>query len=86
MPTRKSLDAGILAAALEGLALQQERLEQSIAEVRRLLSGTTRKAAVAGGAKRPRRKLSVAARKRISVAMKRRWTEFRKRKTAAAKK
>ncbi len=85
MPKGKSLDAGILSAALEGLELQKQRLEQSIAEVRRLLGGTTRKAPVAVEAKRPRRKLSAAARKRISAATKRRWAEFRKQKAAAKK-
>lgn len=87
MPTRKSLDPGILSAALEGLELRKQRLEQYIVEVRRVLGGTTRKAAaVAVEAKRPRRKLSAAARKHIAAVQKKRWAEWRKKRTAAAKK
>ncbi len=83
MPKRKSLDAGILSAALEGLELQKQRLEQQIAEVRRLLGRTTRKAAVvAVEAKRPRRKLSAAARKHIAAVQKKRWAEWRKKQKA----
>ncbi len=87
MPKGRSLDAGILSAALEGLELQKQRLQQQIAEVRRVLGGTTRKTAgVAVVAKRPRSKMSAAARKHISAVQKKRWAEFRKRKAAAAKK
>ena len=85
MPKGRSLDAGILSAALEGLELQKERLDQQIAEVRRLLGGAGRKSVVVE-AKKPRRKLSAAARKRIAVAQRKRWAEFRKQKAAAAKK
>ncbi len=86
MPKGQSLDAGILSAALEGLELQKERLEQSIADVRRLLGGTTRKTAVAAVAKRPRSKMSAAARKHISAVQKKRWADWRKKQAAAAKK
>jgi regulator of replication initiation timing len=87
MPKHRSLDAGILSAALEGLELQKQRLDRQIAEVRRVLGGVTRKAAVvAVETKKPRRKLSAAARKRIAAAQKKRWEEWRKKgKTAGAK-
>ena len=87
MPKGQSLDAGILSAALEGLELQRQRLDQQIAEVRRVLGGTTRKTAVvAVEPKKPRRRLSAAARRRIAVAQRKRWAEFRKQKAAAVKK
>ncbi len=87
MPKGKSLDAGILSAALEGLELQKQRLEQQIAEVRRLLGARTRRAAaVAVEAKKPRRSLSAAARKRIAAAQRKRWAEWHKKgKTTGAK-
>ena len=86
MLKRRSLDAGILSAALEGLELQKERLEQQIAEVRRLLGGGGQKPAVAVEAKKPRSKMSAAARKRISAVQKKRWADWRKKQAAAAKK
>lgn len=77
------MDAGILSAALEGLELQKQRLEQQIAEVRRVLGGTTRKAAAtAVEAKKPRRKMSAAARKHIAAVQKKRWAEWRKKRKA----
>lgn len=82
----------LLAAALEGLELQKQRIDEQIREVRSLLGkGPGRRgrpAAVANGtttepaAKRGGR-LSASARKRIAAAQKRRWAEYRK--TAAAK-
>ncbi len=86
MPKGKLLDAGILSAALEGLELQKQRLEQQIVEVRRLLSGRGQKPAVAVAAKKPRRKMSAAARKHIAAVQKKRWAEWRKKQVAAAKK
>ena len=87
MPKGRSLDPAILSAALEGLELQKQRLEQSIAEVRRVIGGTTRKVAVATvKAKKPRRKMSAAARKHISAVQKKRWADWRKKQAAAAKK
>jgi regulator of replication initiation timing len=81
-----SPDAGIVSAALEGLELQKQRLDRQIAEVRRVLAGITRNAAVvAVEAKRPRRRLSAAVRKRIAAAQKKRWAEWRKKQAAAAK-
>ena len=86
MPKGKSLNTEILRAALEGLELQKQRLDGHIAEVRRLLAGTPKKSAVLVEAKRPRPKLSAAARKRIGAATKKSWAEFRKQKATAAKK
>ncbi|MGB9606613.1 MAG: hypothetical protein ACP5U2_07340 [Bryobacteraceae bacterium] len=81
----------LLAAALEGLQLQRERIEEQIRKVRELL-GVRRgrppaaakpvvKAPAAAPAKR--RTLSAEARKRISLAQKKRWAEYRKKMAAA---
>ena len=85
-------DPALLQAALEGLEIQKQRLEEQIQHVRSMLGGRgPRKQAApqaqeeSGGAQqekrgpgRPRRRLSAAARKRIAAAQKKRWAEFRK--------
>ena len=75
----------ILEAALRGLELQREKLDEQIAQVRSMLGrrvGRPPKAAVAGsrapGTSRPRRQLSEEARKRIAAAQRKRWAAFRK--------
>jgi hypothetical protein len=77
----KSIGNHLLAAALEGLQLQKQRIEDQIKQVRLLLgksnakrhrpSGPVNKKTGAG-------RLSPAARKRIAAAQKRRWAEYRK--------
>ena len=77
----KSIGNHLLAAALEGLQLQKQRIEDQIKQVRLLLgksnakrgrpSHTVNKKTGAG-------RLSPAARKRIAAAQKRRWAEYRK--------
>lgn len=70
-------DPGFLIAALEGLELQKQRLEDQIEEVKSLLGRSN------GPAKRAsKRVLSVSARKRIAAAQKKRWAEFRKKTPA----
>jgi hypothetical protein len=82
-------DRGLLEAALEGLELQKQRLDDQIREVRgRLGQGVARRgrppgkktaaAAPASAEAAPRRKLSAQARKRIAAAQKKRWAAFRK--------
>jgi len=88
MPRTKSVnDEALLQAALEGLELQKQRIEEQIREVRSRLS-QGRRAAPAKAAEAPprrrRRRLSAEARKRIAVAQKKRWEAFRK-KTSARK-
>lgn len=86
MPRKKTVtDANLLTAALAGLEVQKQRVEEQIARVRSMLGGrksklATGKAVVKSGGKR---RLSAKARKRISEAQKRRWDEFRERKAAA---
>ncbi len=76
--------ASFLQAALEGLQLQKQRIEEQIAQVRGMLGqgkATTPKAAAKTTAPpvvKERRKLSAAARKRIAAAQKRRWAAYRK--------
>ena len=78
----KSEDALLLIAALEGLELQKQRIEEQIKTVRvRLGKGTGRRGRPHGSetAKTAGRKpLSAAARKRIAAAQKRRWAAYRK--------
>lgn len=85
MPRTKSVqDTSLLEAALEGLELQKQRVEEQIEHVRSLLgrNGARRgrpplKEAAAQPATK-KRNLSPAARKRIAAAQKRRWAQFRK--------
>lgn len=89
MPKTSSAVANreLLTAALEGLQLQRQRIEEQIRKVRELL-GVRRgrppavKTAAKVAAPAKRRTLSAEARKRISMAQKKRWAEYRK-KTAA---
>jgi hypothetical protein len=70
----------LLAAALEGLELQKQRIEEQIREVRVLLGlGAAKRGRPPAATKKsgPGR-LSAAARRRIAAAQKRRWAEYRK--------
>ncbi len=76
-------DPALLAAALEGLEAQRNRIEEQIEQVRALLGqGPSRRGRPPGvaNAKRATKKrvLSPAARKRIAAAQKKRWANFRK--------
>ena len=89
MPRQQQLpnDNGLLQAALEGLELQRNRIEEQIKQVRSMIGGgggrgrgraaaATNNAAAAPA--RAKRELSPAARKRIAAAQKKRWAEYRK--------
>ncbi len=83
-------DVSLLTAALEGLELQKQRLDEQIEEVRSLLGKTSGRrgrppgsanaapANSASASKGAGGRLSAAARKRIAAAQKRRWAEYRK--------
>jgi len=79
-------DTVFLTAALEGLEAQRRRIDEQIEQVRTMLGGRKARASAqavgAIGKPAKRRRLSAAARKRIAMAQKRRWAEYRK-KTAA---
>jgi hypothetical protein len=78
----------LLTAALEGLELQKQRIDEQIQEVRSLLGktparrgrppGSTNGGSANNGPSTKRARLSTAARKRIAAAQKRRWAEYRK--------
>ncbi len=74
-------DLSLLVAALEGLELQKQRIDEQIKEVRSLLGKRAVRhghALASGNSKRGPGRLSAAARKRIAAAQKRRWAEYRK--------
>jgi hypothetical protein len=84
---RKSLhNESFLRAALEGLELMKQRIENQLSDVRSQLglgssrrgrpAGSKNKKAVAEKAPGKRRKMSAAARKRIAAAQKLRWAKF----------
>jgi hypothetical protein len=90
MPRGKSShDQNMLAMALIGYESEKKRIDERIAEIRaKLGNGKAAKATAAdAGATVPkkRRKLSVAARKRIAAAQKKRWAEHRKATGQASK-
>lgn len=95
MPRRANSirNQSLLTAALEGLELQKQRIDEQIQQVRALLGkapgrrgrppavsklGSTNNGGAGSAAKRSRTRLSAAARKRIAAAQKRRWAEYRK--------
>jgi len=76
----------ILAAALQGLELQREKLDEQISQVRALIGGRSGRpakassnyASAAAPTARKKRVLTPEARKRIAAAQKKRWAAFRK--------
>jgi hypothetical protein len=87
----------LLEAALEGLELQKQRIEEQIREVRSMMGGGRLRQAApaapaspgrqsAAPAKRGRKPLSAAARRRIAAAQKKRWAEYRKSQKSAESK
>jgi hypothetical protein len=89
MPRRKVVpNKDLLTAALEGLEAHKRRIEEQVAQVRKMLGQRKAKAPAAEApAAQParRRKLSRGARKRIAAAQKKRWAEYRKKIAAAGK-
>jgi len=78
---KKSLQSDeLLEAALAGLQLRRQQLDEQIMEVRSLLGrGAARRGRPPGAVKNGgRSRLSTAARRRIAAAQKRRWAEYRK--------
>lgn len=87
-PAKDIRNTALLSAALEGLELQRDRIDEQIQEVRQLLGkGTGRRGrppATNNQHKRGPSRLSAAARRRIAAAQKRRWAEYRKSTSAKA--
>ena len=80
MPRGKSTqDLSMLAMALVGYELEKKKIDERIREIRTLLSGSAAAEQPSSDGEAPkRRKLSVAARKRIAAAQRKRWAERRK--------
>ena len=77
----------MLAMALVGYELEKNKIDERIREIRALLSGGTSAEKPSSDGNAPkRRKLSVAARKRIAAAQKKRWAEHYKALAQAGKK
>jgi hypothetical protein len=89
MPRQTVTENSILDAALIGLQHQHAEYTAKIAEIRRTLgirapqTNSGQKTVIAA---RPKRKISVAARKRIGEATKKRWAAYRAGKAATGKK
>ncbi len=83
---KSSIPREILEAALHGLEAQKQKLEEQVEEVRSLIGkrrGRPPKAenalsVLAAAPLRKKRVLSVAARKSIAAAQKKRWAAFHK--------
>ena len=81
-------DQSLLQAALIGYEQQRAEIEQRITDLRRQLGG--RQGTAAGSAASAvrvtgRRQMSVAARKRIAAAQRKRWKQFHQAQAPAAK-
>ena len=71
-------ELAILAAALDGLKLQKLKIDEQIQQVNARLSRVAGRKPVGRPPKSGKRVLSAAARKRISLAQKKRWELHRK--------
>ena len=76
---RTAIPNDILLAALAGFKLEQERLEEKIAQVQALLDGGTvgKPASVANEPAGKRKKRSPAVRRRMAEAQKARWAKLK---------
>ena len=88
-PRKSVQNDSLLSAALEGLELQKQRIEEQIREVRALLGKgrgrpPAKRTAASPARKRGGRRLSAAARRRIAEAQRRRWAQYRKSASAKA--
>jgi hypothetical protein len=72
---RHSQDSTTLRMALIGYEIERNKIEEKIREVQAALGNS---AVPAGPVVRKRRKLSLAARRKIAAAQKRRWAELKK--------
>ena len=80
-------DLSTLQMALVGFEIEKQRIEEKIGEIQAMLKGkpVSSRASAKPKPAGVKRILSAAARKRISLAQKKRWAEARKRKAQAAK-
>src|SRR5712692_349170 len=87
------VDKSILNAALQGLELQRQRIEEHITQVRAMLGirprGRPRKSALPTFNPQPasrRGTMSAAGRRRIALAQKKRWAKYKKAKAGEPRK
>lgn len=81
-------EVSILQMALIGYQVERQKIESQINEIQSQLTGKRFVHAAGNGAKPSngaKRDLSVAARRRIALAQKKRWAAYRKAKAAQAK-
>jgi hypothetical protein len=92
-PRENSPNNILLQAALEGLEVQRQRIDQQITQVRSMMGVATvrrgrppgrHSSATASAPTRRKRRLSEDARQRIAAAQKRRWAEYRKNSSEAS--
>ena len=81
----QKLTPEIITAAIAGFEAQKIRLDSQIAELRSLLSGeSTESAATPSETGKPKRKVSVAARRKMAAAQKARWAGIKKAEPSAS--
>jgi hypothetical protein len=75
MPTK--LTEEIINAAIEGFEAQKRRIDEHIGELRAMLHGVPDKSAAPEAPGRTRKKFSAAARRKMALAQKTRWTKIK---------
>src|SRR5437899_1693775 len=76
MPPLKLTD-DILSAAMIGFEVQKFAIERKIAEIRLVLVGGKAEAAMPSEIRKPRKKRSAAARRKMALAKKARWAKIK---------
>ena len=77
-------DTTLLQMALMGYEAELQKIQEKIDEIQRRLGGRNLRVTTADApAKLGRRRMSAAARRKIALAQKRRWAEYRKKQKAA---
>lgn len=80
---RTLLDRETLEAALVGLQLQRDEIENKMSDLRRQIGGRNGTRPLGSTPVVKRRGMSAAARKRIVAAQRKRWADYRRKHTAA---
>ncbi len=76
MPPLKLTD-DILSAAMIGFEVQKFAIERKIAEIRHMLDGGRSEPATSSETRKPRKKRSAAARRKMALAQKARWAKIK---------
>ena len=85
MPRPPFIDATVLRMALVGYEQEKTRIEAQIADIHSRLGTANPSVTVRDGSAPKKRRLSAAARKKISAATTARWLAYRKQKAEAEK-